>query len=180
MVLKRLPFPERTDLYTDWYKGYNKRHYGFFIRFIMRVCGVELKGGEAIISLLSYEGETFNVPECRSRSLTVSNSAATESIKEFHFAFSKLMEDYKVNEVVIIEREQKGKLAGSATSFKMEAAIQLCGLPVALMSPVTIKEQLKRNPPMVDFDGLDLKRFQKVSFEVAYAYHNQRIFAKEA
>ena len=31
----------------------------------MRICGVELKGGEAIISLLSYEGETFNVPSCR-------------------------------------------------------------------------------------------------------------------
>ncbi|QYK02672.1 DUF3010 family protein [Shewanella psychrotolerans] len=145
----------------------------------MRVCGIELKGGEAIISLLSYEGDTFNVPECRSRSLTVSNSAKTESIKEFHFAFTKLMEDYKVDEVALIEREQKGKLAGSATSFKMEAAIQLCGLPVHLISPVAIKEQLKRNPPMVDFDGLDLKRFQKSAFEVAYTLHNQRIFAKD-
>ncbi|MGL4447263.1 MAG: DUF3010 family protein, partial [Shewanella sp.] len=41
----------------------------------MRVCGVELKGGEAIISLLSYEGETFNVPECRKVSFSVSHSA---------------------------------------------------------------------------------------------------------
>ncbi|QYJ96388.1 DUF3010 family protein [Shewanella alkalitolerans] len=145
----------------------------------MRVCGVELKGGEAIICLLSYEGETFNIPDCRSRSLTISNSASTESIKEFHFAFSKLMQDYKVDQVAIIEREQKGKLAGSATSFKMEAAIQLCGLPVHLISPVNIKEQLKRNPPMVDFDGLDLKRFQKSAFEVAYCYQNKCIFTKK-
>jgi len=56
----------------------------------MRVCGVELKGGEAIISLLSYEGETFNVPECRKVSFTVSQSATTEAIREFHFAFHKL------------------------------------------------------------------------------------------
>ena len=145
----------------------------------MRVCGVELKGGEAIICLLSYEGETFNIPDCRSRSLTISNSASTESIKEFHFAFSKLMQDYKVDEVAIIEREQKGKLAGSATSFKMETAIQLCGLPVHLISQVNIKEQLKRNPPMVDFEGLDLKRFQKSAFEVAYCYQNKCIFAKK-
>ncbi|MCG9714371.1 DUF3010 family protein [Shewanella insulae] len=145
----------------------------------MRVCGVELKGGEAIICLLSYEGETFNIPDCRSRSLTISNSASTESIKEFHFAFSKLMQDYKVDQVAIIEREQKGKLAGSATSFKMEAAIQLCGLPVHLISPVNIKEQLKRNPPMVDFEGLDLKRFQKNAFEVAYCYQNKCIFTKQ-
>ncbi|MCG9696271.1 DUF3010 family protein [Shewanella sp. Isolate11] len=144
----------------------------------MRVCGVELKGGEAIISLLSYEGDTFNMPECRSRALTISNSAKTESIKEFHFAFCKLMQDYKVDEVAVIEREQKGKLAGSATSFKMETAIQLCGLPVQLISPQTIKEQLKRNPPMVDFEGLDLKRFQKSAFEVAYTLQNKHIFAK--
>lgn len=145
----------------------------------MRVCGVELKGGEAIISLLSYEGETFNVPECRTRSLTISNSAKTESIREFHFAFNKLMQDYKVDEIVVIEREQKGKLAGSATSFKMEAAIQLCSIPVTLASPVATKEQLKRNPPHVDFEGLNLKRFQKNAFEVAYAYQNKLIFTKE-
>lgn len=142
----------------------------------MRVCGVELKGGEAIICLLSYEGETFNVPDCRQQSFVISHSESTESIRDFHFAFSKLMEDYKVDKVVIVSREQKGKLAGSATSFKAEAAIQLLELPVILMSPVTVKERLKRNPPMVDFDGLGLKRFQNLAFDAAYAYHNQHIF----
>ena len=142
----------------------------------MRVCGVELNGGEAIISLLSYEGETFNVPECRKVSFSVSQSSTTEAIRDFHFAFHKLMQDYKVDEVVIIEREQKGKLAGSATSFKLEAAIQLGDIPVHLLSPVTIKEQNKRNPPQVDFDSLDLKRVQQAAFEAAYAQQNRHIF----
>ncbi|MCL1097485.1 DUF3010 family protein [Shewanella gelidii] len=145
----------------------------------MRVCGVELKGGEAVICLLSYEGETFNVPDCRQRSFTVTHSAKAESIREFHFAFHKLLQDYKVDEVVIIEREQKGKLAGSATSFKLEAAIQISELPVHSMSPLAIKEQLKRNPPQVDFDGLDLKRFQQPAFEVAFAYQNTLIYQKD-
>ncbi|MFT5790379.1 MAG: hypothetical protein ACI8SJ_002508, partial [Shewanella sp.] len=127
----------------------------------MKVCGVELKGGEAIISLLSYEGETYNVPDCRQKSFAISNSAQTDAIREFHFAFSKLLEDYRVDEVVIIEREQKGKGAGSVTSFKLEAVIQVIGVPVTFISPVTIKAQLKRNPPQVDFEGLDLKRFQR-------------------
>ncbi len=142
----------------------------------MRVCGVELKGGEAIICLLSYEGETFNVPDCRQQSFVISHSESTDSIRNFNFVFSKLMQDYHVDKIVIIAREQKGKLAGSATSFKAEAAIQLLDLPVILMSPVTVKERLKRNPPLVDFDGLDLKRFQQPAFDVAYAYHNQHIF----
>ncbi|SQH76144.1 conserved protein of unknown function [Shewanella benthica] len=142
----------------------------------MRVCGVELKGGEAVINLLSYEGETFNVPDCRQQSFIISHSETTESIREFQFAFKKLMEDYHVDKIVIISREQKGKLAGSATTFKVEAAIQLLDLPVILISPVTVKERLKRNPPQVDFEGLGLKRFQKPAFDAAYAYHNQHIF----
>ncbi|WP_044555949.1 DUF3010 family protein [Shewanella piezotolerans] len=145
----------------------------------MRVCGVELKGGEAIISLLSYEGETYNVPDCRQKSFAISNSAQTETIREFHFAFGKLLEDYRVDEVVIIEREQKGKGAGSITSFKLEAAIQVLSLPVTLISPVIVKAQLKRNPPQVDFEGLGLKRFQKNAFEAAYASHNLTIFKVE-
>lgn len=145
----------------------------------MRVCGIELKGGEAVICLLSYEGETFNVPDCRQQSFSVSNSASTESIKEFHFAFNKLMQDYKVDHAVIIEREQKGKLAGSATSFKLEAAIQLVDIPVSSMSPVVLKEQLKRNPQQVDFEGIGLKKFQRNAFDVAYAFQNTLIYAKD-
>ena len=142
----------------------------------MRVCGVELKGGEAIISLLSYEGETYNVPDCRQKSFAISNSESTETMREFHFAFGKLIEDYRVDEIVIIQREQKGKGAGSVTSFKLEALIQILPVAVSIVSPVAIKEQLKRNPPQVDFEGLELKRFQKNAFEAAYAFHNMTIY----
>lgn len=145
----------------------------------MRVCGVELKGGEAILSLLSYEGETFNIPDCRKQSFAISNSASTQAINEFHFEFKKLMEDYHINEIVIIERHQKGKFAGSATSFKLETAIQLCGIPVSLLSNQSIKEQIKRNPPQVDFEGLGLKKFQKEAFDAAYAFQMKKIFTKE-
>ncbi|MCL1077842.1 DUF3010 family protein [Parashewanella spongiae] len=144
----------------------------------MRVCGVELKGSEAIICLLNYDGEAFNVPECRQRVFTVSNSSEAENIRDFHFAFDKLMEDYKVDEIVIIERFQKGKFAGGATGFKLEAAIQLQARPVSLMPTKQIKEQLKRNPMQADFDALELKRFQKPAFDVAYTYQNTKIYEK--
>ena len=144
----------------------------------MKVCGIELTGGDAILSLVSYEGDTFTVPECRKRSFSVSKSALQESIVDFQFAFQKLMEDYHVDKIVIIERHQKGKHMGTATSFKLEAAIQLSGLPVEFMTTLTIKEQLKRNPPHVDFDALELKKFQKAAFEAAYAYQNTLIYSK--
>ncbi|GGZ20765.1 MULTISPECIES: DUF3010 family protein [Shewanella] len=144
----------------------------------MKVCAVELKGGEAVICLLSAQGDVFNVPDCRRHSFTLSNPASQEAIREFQFAFNKLMEDYQVEHVVIIEREYKGKLAGTSVSFKFEAAIQLGKLPVTMLTPQSIKEQLKRNPPQVDFSGLELKKFQQNAFDAAYAFQQMRIYKK--
>ena len=35
----------------------------------MQVCGVEIKGTEAVISLLSNHGGLINIPECRVRKI---------------------------------------------------------------------------------------------------------------
>ncbi len=145
----------------------------------MRACGVELKGSEAVICLLTLDEGAYNVPECRQRSFTVSASQATESIRDFHFAFSKLMEDYAVDEVVIIQREQKGKHAGTAASFKLEAALQLLEIPVSLISASDMKTLIKRNPLQAEMDDLGLKKFQYQAFKAAYAYHNFVIYGLE-
>ncbi|GAA4874708.1 DUF3010 family protein [Ferrimonas pelagia] len=144
----------------------------------MRVCGVELKGAEAVLCLLDYKVESFYLPDCRQQSMPAPKIGETEATRKFYFAFQKLMEDYKVDHVVIIERHHKGKFAGSAASFKLEALIQLCEQDVSLISPGTIKAQLKRNPPMADFDAMGLKKFQKPAFEAAYAFHNEQIFGQ--
>ncbi len=145
----------------------------------MRVCGVELKGGEAIICVVGHEKGAFSVSELRQRMFAVTSSRPTDNIREFQDDFEKLMEDYKVDEVVIIERDQKGKHAGSATSFKLEAAIQLLNMHVSTISSATIKEQIKRNPLQADIDELGLKKFQHTAFRAAYAFQNQSIYLSE-
>lgn len=145
----------------------------------MRVCGIELKGGEAILCILEHDNGAFIVPDCRQRSFAVSHSSTTENIRAFRAAFVQLMGDYKVDQVVIVEREQKGRLAGSATSFKLEAAIQLADMPVHAISLLSIKEQIQRNPLTIHFESLDLKKFQKLAFEAAYAYQNKCIYGTE-
>lgn len=137
----------------------------------MRVCGVELKGSEANLCLLSLDREVFHIPECRVRKLTYPKQDSTEEIRKFQFAFKKLMEDYKVEHVAIRERQAKGKFAGSAVGFKLEAAIQLIdALQVSVMTPTIIKETLKRNPIPVAFEETGLKIFQEGAFSVAFAY----------
>lgn len=143
----------------------------------MKVCGVELSGSEAIFTLLSLSDGLFDIPDCRQRKLTLSDANDQEQVQKFQFAFRKLMEDYNVNCVVIRQRQHKGKFAGSAVGFKLEAAIQLIeGLQVVLVSPAEIKEQLKRNPILIDFAETGLKKFQEPAFITAFTYLNHRYF----
>lgn len=137
----------------------------------MRVCGVEIKGSEANICLLTLDKGVFHVPDCRARKLTHTKQSTAEELKAFQFAFAKLMEDYKVEKVVIRERPAKGKFAGSAMGFKMEAAMELIDdLDVSVMSAAQIKASLKRNPVHIPFNETGLKIFQETAFNTAFAF----------
>ncbi len=142
----------------------------------MKVCGVEITTNEVFICLLSHDHGVFTVPDCRQRSITSTKNPDTAAIRGFYAGFNKLMEDYSVDEVVIIERPLKGKLAGSTLGFKLETAIQLIEMPVSIITPSTIKEQLKRNRINIPFEGLGLKKFQQQAFNAAYAYQSQLLF----
>jgi hypothetical protein len=145
----------------------------------MIVCGVELKSNEAIVCLLTYADSVFTVPDCRATRIALVGDASAASLRHFQATFAKLMEDYKVDQVVIRERLQKGKFAGSAQGFKLEAAIQLLDgqvfstgteLRVELLSPSAIKSALALYPMPVRFADTELKAFQEPAFTTAYAY----------
>ncbi len=137
----------------------------------MKICGVELSGNDAIVSLLSLSDGVFTIPDCRVAKLTIGDANDTQTMKDFQFSFKKLMEDYQVDRVVIRQRQTKGKFAGGAVGFKLEAAIQLIdGLAVDVVAPSEIKERLKRNPLLVSFKETGLKRYQEPAFTVAYAF----------
>ena len=137
----------------------------------MKVCGVELKGSDAVICLLSMKDGIFDIPDCRVRKVSIDKTNSQSSLKFFQTTFAKLMADYKIEKVVIRERPTKGKFAGSAIGFKLEAAIQLIDkLPVELITNLDIKESIKKNPLPVSFDDTGLKVFQESAFITAYAY----------
>lgn len=136
----------------------------------MKICGVELKGNDAVICLLSHEDGVMHLPDCRVAKLTIGNANDTQEMIKFQFAFAKLIEDYKIEKVVIRQRQTKGKFAGGAVGFKLEAAIQLIAdLKVDVVSPTEIKESLKRNPLGIQFKDTGLKQYQEQAFTTAYA-----------
>lgn len=140
----------------------------------MRICAVDFKSNEANICLLESNQGLFEVPECRARKFTLTDVASAEQIRNFQKQFAKLMEDYKVDKIVIRERPTKGKFAGSAAGFKMEAALQLIdGVEAEVFPSSEMKESLKRNPVLVSLKEVGLKQFQEQAFITACAYLNK-------
>lgn len=137
----------------------------------MRVCGIEIKGSEAILCLMEYQQGLYTLPDCRQSRIALSQDQNSEQVRKFQFAVQKLIEDYQIKQLVIKERPHKGKFAGGAVGFKIEAALQLIpNCECVLLSATHIKEQLKRFPLPVDFKATGLKAFQETAFITAYAF----------
>lgn len=136
----------------------------------MITCGVEIKGSEIILCLLSKKDGLFQIPDCRQVRHPLNHSEDAEAMRKFQFLLKKLFEDYKVEQVVIRERPTKGKFAGGSVGFKIEAAVQLIpNLNVKLMNNATMKEIIKDNPLPISFSDTGLRAFQEGAFSVAYA-----------
>ncbi|KAB2824587.1 DUF3010 family protein [Aliivibrio sp. S4TY2] len=139
----------------------------------MKVCGVELKGNEAIICLVNKSDGMIDLPDCRVAKFDITEPSKTESIRDFQFKFKKLMQDYQIETVVIKERLMKGKFAGGAVGFKLEAAIQLIDeIEVEVLTAADQKASLKRAPEMLRVKEIGLKGYQQEAYEAAYAFLN--------
>lgn len=137
----------------------------------MKVCGIDLKGNDAIVCLMSLDGGLFSLPDCRVRKLSIADATDTEQVRKFQFDFEKLMNDYQIEHVVIRERMTKGKFAGGSVSFKLEAAIQLVDdINVNLLSSSQAKEIMKKSHIQMNFQETGLKQFQELAFMTALAY----------
>lgn len=136
----------------------------------MITCGVEIKGSEAILCLLSKQDGLFQIADCRQIRHALSHPNDSDSFRKFQFTLKKLFEDYQVSKVVIRERPTKGKFAGGAVGFKIEAALQLITeVDVQLMHNNQLKEVIKHNPLPIPYSATGLKAFQESAFMVGYA-----------
>lgn len=138
----------------------------------MVLCGIELSGNEAILCLLKIEDEVFYLPECRVKRIACKDPDDAEELQYFQATFAKLIEDYRVERVVIKARQKKGKFAGGANGFKLEAALQLLpNTPVTLMLATEQKLALKNYPLPITFNETGLKKFQEAAFMAAFSFY---------
>ncbi len=137
----------------------------------MKVCGVELKGNDAIICIMSRENNLYDIPQTRVQKVSLTDAADAEEVRKFQFTFAKLMADYQVDTVVIKGRALKGKFAGGPVGFKLEAAIQLIDvLSVEILAGSFIKKVLAKSQIHIDFRDTGLKQYQEQAFQSAFAF----------
>ncbi len=143
----------------------------------MKICGVELKGNDAIICIMSKANGLYDIPKTRVQKISLVDAGDAEQVQEFQFAFAKLMEDYQVDKVVIKGRALKGKFAGGPVGFKLEAAIQLIkDLPVEILAGSFIKKALTRSQVDIDFRDTGLKQYQQQAFETVFGFFEGSLY----
>ncbi|WP_206484512.1 DUF3010 family protein [Thalassotalea sp. G2M2-11] len=137
----------------------------------MKVCGVELKGNDAIICVMSKADGLYDIPHMRVPKISIADAGDAEQVKKFQFTFAKLLTDYHIDSVVIKGRALKGKFAGGPVGFKLEAAIQLIDdITVEIVSGTYVKSALAKSQVDIDFRDTGLKKFQETAFQTVFAY----------
>ncbi|GAA6203253.1 MULTISPECIES: DUF3010 family protein [Thalassotalea] len=137
----------------------------------MKVCGVELKGSDAIICVMSKANGLYDIPHIRVPKISIKDAGDADHLRDFQFAFAKLVEDYKIDKVVIKGRALKGKFSGGPVGFKLEAAIQLINnLPVEILSASYVKNTLAKSQVNIDFRDTGLKNLQETAFQTVFSY----------
>lgn len=137
----------------------------------MKACGVEIKGNDAIICIMSKENNLYDIPHTRVQKVSLDNAGDAEQVQKFQFTFAKLMEDYQVTHVLIKGRALKGKFAGGPIGFKVEAAIQLIqALNVEILAGSFIKKELAKSQIDIDFRDTGLKQYQEQAFDTVFAF----------
>lgn len=131
----------------------------------MRICGVELKGSEAIFALIDVVDAEISLIACPTRKIKFGDSAEQQSARLFYDAICGFIRDQHIEQIGIKQRAPKGPFAGGPVTFKMEALFQLNPHAVTqLFSGPTISAAMRRH----DFQVPDqLNRYQADAYLTA-------------
>ncbi|MBI6741279.1 DUF3010 family protein [Pseudomonas syringae] len=112
----------------------------------MIICGVEIKGSEAIFALaIRRNGDIEHLP-LATKKLALEDDDEAANVKAFSTQLAGFVRENGISHVVIKKRSKKGEFAGGPTTFKIETIFQLMSdCNVVLISPQTINAQNKKH-----------------------------------
>src|SRR5450830_306112 len=133
----------------------------------MTICGIEIKGSEAIIAVASLDNQALTHVALATKKIALEDDDEAANVKAFAAQVKAFVQDNAIERIVIKKRSKKGEFAGGPTTFKIEGVFQLLdGVEVTLLSPQTLNAQNKKH----NFDlPTTLNKYQHEAFKAACA-----------
>ena len=92
-----------------------------------KICGIELKSSDAILAVIEESDGDVEFINVEPRKINIENDESCADVQSFYDSFVNFLRTHHIDVVVVKKRAKKGKMAGGAVSFKLEALIQLNG-----------------------------------------------------
>ncbi|KTC37652.1 DUF3010 family protein [Pseudomonas sp. L5B5] len=112
----------------------------------MSICGIEIKGSEAIFALASLEGGTLEHQPIAVKKIALEDDDEAANVRAFANQVRDFIREQGITRIAIKKRSKKGEFAGGPTTFKIEGVFQLLdNCEVTLLSPQTLTAQHKKH-----------------------------------
>jgi hypothetical protein len=112
----------------------------------MRVCGCEISASEVRIAVVhrAVEGN-IEIRRLNTTRIELEDDTSEAELRSFLAALQEFSRENEIDTFVIKTRAKKGRMAGGAVSFKIEALIQLVeGCNTRFVSPVALSHFAKK------------------------------------
>lgn len=131
----------------------------------MTLCGIEIKGSEAIFAVASLDDQTLTHVALATKKIALEDDDEAANVKAFAAQVKAFVQENTLQRIAIKKRSKKGEFAGGPTTFKIEGVFQLLeGVEVTLLSPQTVNAQNKKH----NFDlPATLNKYQHEAFKTA-------------
>jgi len=129
----------------------------------MTVCGVEIKGSEAIFALASQQGHQ----PLAIKKIGLDDDELASHVQAFMGQLQAFVREHAITRLAVKKRSKKGEFAGGPTTFKIEGLLQLLDqCEVTLVSPQTVSAYHKKNA--FELPGT-LNKYQHEAYKTARA-----------
>lgn len=133
----------------------------------MSMCGIEIKGSEAIFALASLQDGAPHHQALAIKKIALEDDDDAGNVRDFAARIDAFVREHGITRIAIKKRSKKGEFAGGPTTFKIEGVFQLLdNCEVTLLSPQTINAQHKKH----SFElGASLNKYQHEAYKTACA-----------
>ena len=112
----------------------------------MTICGVEIKGSEAIFAVATRASGALEHVPLATKKIALEDDDDAANVKTFARHIATFVRDNGITHIAIKKRSKKGEFAGGPTTFKIETIFQLLDdCEVLLLSPQTLNAQMKKH-----------------------------------